>query len=108
MTSKSRNLFIIISFLVLFAACSGGPSIQSVKDDKVTISAAPEDFLEAYEMAQKECKINNKSASYIADQTSSLKTVAFDCIGEEVDTVAEAEAETQPEIDTTSEEVTTQ
>ena len=106
MAFKSRNLFIIISLLLLFVACSGGPSIQSVKDDKVTLSAAPEDFLEAYGMAQKECKINNKSASYIADQTSSLNTVAFDCVGEEVDTVAEAE--TQSEIDTTSEEVTTQ
>lgn len=110
MDSKNRNLFIIFCSFVLITACSSGPSIKSVKDDKVIVSALPKNFLEAYQLAQKECKENDKSASYIADPASSLKEVAFDCVGQEIETVTEAEVETeiQTEMETTSAEEPTQ
>lgn len=104
MNSKNRNLFIIFCFFVLITACSSGPSIQSAKEDQVIISASPKSFVEAYGMAQKECSKNDKSASYIAEPSSSLKKVAFSCVGQKVEPVAE----TQTEVETTAEEETTQ
>lgn len=100
MDSKNRNLFIIFCSFVLITACSSGPSIKSAKDDKVIISAIPENFLEAYQLAQKECKKNDKSASYIADPASDLKEVAFDCVGEETEAVVEPEVEVETEVET--------
>lgn len=89
MSAKNRNLFIIFCFFVLITACSSGPSIQSVKDDKVIISTQPESFVEAYGMAQKECQKNEKSALYIAEPSSSLKQLAFNCVGQAVEATPE-------------------
>ncbi len=104
MNSINRNLLVIFCFFVLITACSGGPSIQSAKEDQVIISAPPKSFVEAYGMAQKECSKNDKSALYIAEPTNSLKKVAFNCVGQTVEPVAE----TQTEVETTAEEEATQ
>lgn len=89
---------------MIFTACSSGPSIQSANQDKVIISAQPESFVEAYEMAQNECNKNDKTALYVADPSSSLKKVEFNCVGQAV----EAVTETQTEVETVIEEETTQ
>ncbi|HIF50391.1 MAG TPA: hypothetical protein EYQ42_02460 [Thiotrichaceae bacterium] len=94
MNSLYRNLFVIFSFITLITACSSQISVDDVTDNKVVISAPPEKFTEAYDMAKRECQKNTKIAQYITDETSDLNEVAFNCISAEELAAAEA-AETQ-------------
>ena len=95
MKSQNRSLFVIFCFIVLITACSNQPTIQSVTSDKVVIKAPPEKFVDAYDMAKKECEKNTKQAQYITDDTAGLEVVAFNCVGEEVE-VATEETEEAP------------
>ena len=85
MNTQNRNLFVTFCFIVSIAGCSNGPSIQSVTDDKVVISAQPEAFVQAFELARKECQKSDKFAQYISDETTSLKEVAFNCVAPETE-----------------------
>jgi len=94
MNTPNRIIFVIICFLMLITACSNGPTILSATADKVVIKAQPESFVAAYEVAQKECKKdteNIKNAKYIADETTGLKEVAFNCVDEQEEVAAATE-----------------
>ncbi len=88
MNTRYRNLFLIFCFIVLITGCSNQASIKSATDDKVVIKAQPKYFTEAYYMAQKECQKNTNNAKYVTDETAELGVVAFDCVGQEVETEA--------------------
>jgi predicted metallo-beta-lactamase superfamily hydrolase len=103
MSTRNRNLFVIFYCIVLITACSNQLSIQSTSDDKVVISGPPEKFVDAYEMAKKECQKNTKNAEYITDETASLNLVAFNCVGQEVETETVAETATEAETETATE-----
>jgi hypothetical protein len=98
MRTQNKNIGTILCFFILITACSNGPSIRSVKNDKVVISVEPKSFVEAYDLAQKECQKTDQNATYIADAAISLKEVVFDCVGNEE--VAAATAETESSSDT--------
>lgn len=110
MNTRNRNLFAIISFIVLIAGCSNEPSIKSVTGDKVVISGHPEKFVDAVDMARKECQKNDKVAEYIPDEKAALDVVEFKCVSQEeiaaaeaaAATAAGADAQTQPETGATT------
>jgi hypothetical protein len=89
-----RNLLVIFCFIVLITACSNQVSIQSITSDMVVVKAPPENFIDAYDAAKKECEKNTKKAEYIPDDTVGLEIVAFNCVGEEV-AVEEIATETE-------------
>jgi predicted metallo-beta-lactamase superfamily hydrolase len=111
MNTRKRSLFAITCFILMITGCSNDLTIKSASSDKVVIVGNPANFTEAYEMAQKECQKHTKSAIYITDETADLDVVAFECVGEEVETeVAESETqaeeapiETEAEVQTTEE-----
>ncbi len=94
MNSQNRSLFIIFCSVVLITACSNQVSIQSITSDMVVVKAPPENFIDAYDAAKKECEKNTKKAEYIPDDTVGLEIVAFNCVGEEV-AVEEVATETE-------------
>lgn len=96
MNTQNRNLLVIFCFIVLITGCSNHASITSVTSDKVVIKAPPEEFVDAYGVAQKECQKNTKNAKYETDETTALEVVAFNCVGEEAEEVA-TETEAAPE-----------
>ena len=99
----NHSLFLIFSFfLLLMTGCSNQVAIKSATPDTVVITGPSEKFVDAYHMAQKECQKDAKNASYIADATADLGIVTFNCVGEEVAT------ETQTEADAETEETTVQ
>ncbi len=91
---------------MLMTACSNQLTIQSVTTDKVVIKAPPENFIDAYEVAKKECEKNTKKAEYITDDTAGIEVVSFNCVGEEV--IAEQVATENEEAPAESEEVSPQ
>jgi hypothetical protein len=91
MNTTYINKFVVLSFIMLNAACSTGPTIDSATSDMVVISAPSEQFVEAYDMAKKECLKYTKTAHYITDQTADLGIVSFNCIGEEIEEEVVAE-----------------
>jgi hypothetical protein len=99
MNTRNRKLLVIFCFVVLITACSNHPILQSATSDMVVIKAQPEMFVDAYEMAEKECQNYTKNAEYIPDETVDIKIVAFNCVGVEAEEVAteteEAPAETE-------------
>ncbi len=119
MNTRNIYLFASLCFSILLAACSNGPVIKSATKDKVDISSPPEQFIEAYDLAKKECEKYTKTTQYIPDNTVDLKDVAFECVGEDIEVVAEAtepveetateveevmpDAETEVEVETESE-----
>jgi len=101
MKTQNINLFIILCLSILVTACgSNSPVITSATADKVEIKSPPDQFIEAYDLAKKECDKNTKTAHYIQDNTVSLEEIAFDCIGEEVEVAVE---ESEPVEDATTE-----
>jgi hypothetical protein len=96
MNMQHRNLLATFCFIVLITACSNEPSIISATPDRVVVTGPPEKFVAAYDKAKKECEKNTKNAIYIADTEADLKEVAFDCIGEEAEVVAETTTEEEP------------
>lgn len=110
MTMLNRNLLLIFSFITIFSACSNQVTIKSSTPDKVVISAPAEKFVEAYDVAKKECEKNTKIAQYIPDETKDLREVSFNCFGEdpeEVATAENAEEDTIPEEEPVLEETNT-
>jgi predicted metallo-beta-lactamase superfamily hydrolase len=96
MNSRKRSLFAITCYILMIAGCSNDLTIKSASSEKVVIAGDPKYFTEAYEMAKNECEKHTKSATYITDETADLNVVAFQCIGEEVETeVAESEAQSE-------------
>ena len=100
MNTRNINLIAIFCFSILLTACGSGPVIKSATKDKVEISSPPEQFIEAYDLAKKECGKHTKTTQYIPDNTVDLKDVAFDCIGEDIEVVAET---TEPVEETATE-----
>ncbi len=103
MNTQNRKLLTAFCFIVLVTACSNDPKIMSSTSDRVVIDAPAEKFLDAYNLAKKECEKNTKTAHYIADDSSDLDVVAFNCIGQEEDVVAEATSEESPAAETNTE-----
>lgn len=100
MNTGNRRLFIIACYILLITGCSNEPSIKSATADKVIISGPPEMFTPAYELANKECEKNTKTAQYIQDHSTSLKEVAFNCVGPETEeATVEAATDTDTEED---------
>lgn len=95
MNTRNTNIFVVLCAITLLSACSNEPSIKSASMDKVTIGAPANKFLEAYDLAKKECQKNTRKAIYITDETADLKEVSFECIGEEEKVVADAETNTE-------------
>lgn len=93
MNIYNRKLLTVFCLSALVTACSNDPKIKSASADKVIISAPTEKFLGAYDLAKKECEKNTKTAHYIADDTADLEILAFDCVGQEEEVVAEAASE---------------
>jgi len=105
MNTRYINIFVIFCFIVLITGCSNQASIKSATPDKVVIKAQPNNFTEAYQMAQKECQKNTKDAEYIPDDIPGLEEVAFNCVGEEVATETEEAPEETEEVPTETEEI---
>lgn len=84
---------------MLVIACSSDPKVISSTDNQVVVKAKPESFLDAYDLATKECNKNTRIAQYITDGTDKMEEVAFDCFdpNPEAEVVADAEAEEQAE-----------
>ena len=112
MNTRNRNIFIIFCVFVLITACSNQLSIKSVSDDKVVISGPPEEFVNAFGLAKKQCEKNNKFAQYVPDETASLQEVTFNCVGEEaavepqIDTESQTETPTEMETEVMTEDET--
>ena len=106
--TQLRNLTILFILSVMVSACSNSPKIVSASEDKVILKAAPESYLDAYDMAKRECDKNARIAQYITDGTDSLNSVAFNCFdpNAEAEVVAEAEAETEIDVNAEAEAVT--
>ena len=112
MKLQLRNTAAILFCGVLISACSNSPKIVSATEVKVVLKAKPkaEIFLDAYDLAQEKCTIDERIAYpiYIADGTDSLEKVAFNCFdpNAEAEVVAEAEVESEAQIETAVEEET--
>ena len=100
MLIHTRNLIAIIFISTMMTACSNSPKIISASDDQIILKAKPESFLDAYDIAKRECDKNTRIAQYITDGTESLNEVAFSCF----DPNAEAEVIAEADVDTTAEE----
>ena len=84
---------IIISCLIVIAtACSNQPEIRSASEEQVVVQASPQDFIWAYDLAQRKCQANVRNANYVPNYSDDLKLVAFNCL--ELET-AEAIVETE-------------
>jgi hypothetical protein len=94
MNTRNRNLFVTFGFIVLITACSNEPKIKSATEDKVVVGASAEQFLDAFDLAKKECEKNTRTAHYIPDDNVDMEIVSFNCVGQEEEVVAEAEADT--------------
>lgn len=87
----------IIICSVLLTACSNYPKIISATETKVILESKPkpEFFLDAYDLAQKKCTTDERTAypTYITDGADSLNKIAFNCFdpNAEAEVVAEAE-----------------
>jgi len=104
MNTRNRDLIVITCFVVLITGCSNAPSIKSATADKVIISSPPGQFTTAYELANKECLKNIKTAKYMPDSTVGLKEVAFHCVGPETEEEAGATDEMTTEVEAKPEE----
>lgn len=89
MKIRTWHLFAIFCVVTMTSACSNDPMIKSSSSDQIIISAPPERFVAAFEIAKKKCEEHERKAQYAPDQATDLKTVAFNCLAPE----AEAEVE---------------
>ena len=101
---KPRNTIIVaIAFIsLMMSACSSSPKITSATEEQVVIKAKPEKFLDAYDIAKRECDKNARIATYITDGTDSLGEVAFNCFNPN----PEPEVVAESDVDTATEEIT--
>lgn len=102
MNIQIKDLTIIVLSGLLVSACSNSPKIVSSSDDQLVVKAEPESYLDAYDLATKECSKKARIAQYITNGTDSLDSVAFNCFDPNAETEATADAGTN--VETTSEE----
>ena len=89
---------------MMIFGCSNYPKIISSTDDQLVLKAKPESFVDAYDVAKKECDKNARIAQYISNGTDSLGEVAFNCFDPNAEAGVLAEAEVDTETETTIEE----
>lgn len=107
MNTRNRNLLVTFCFIALMTACSNEPSIKTASADKVVVGAPAKQFVSAYELANKACQKNTKTAHYIPDDNVDLEVVSFNCTGQEEEVIAETDATTE-EVTPEAEEVSAQ
>ena len=82
---------VVILFSFLISACSNQAEIISASEEKVIVKAPAGSFVEAYDLAKKECQKYTTSIAYATDESAPLEEVAFDCTGEKLEPVAEVQ-----------------
>lgn len=85
------KILAIILFSLLISACSNQAKIVSASEEKVIVNAPAENFVEAFDLAKKECQKYTTSIAYATNEAAPLEEVAFDCTGEKLEPVAEVQ-----------------
>ena len=105
MNIQNKNLFIIIFLTVLISACSNQPKVISATEDTVVVKAPANNFIEAYDLAKKECQKHTTSIEYSTNEEGPLEELAFNCTGEKIEPVAEAPQEATTPVEEVQTEV---
>lgn len=90
MNIQYKNIAIVL-FALLIAGCSNQAKIISASEEQVVVKAPAKNFVEAYDLAKKECQKYTTSIAYATDETTPLEEVAFDCTGEKLEPVVEVQ-----------------
>ena len=103
MNARYKKLFIFTMFSLLLSACNKHPTITSATADKIITRSQPEDFTDAYHLAQKECQKNTRNAEYVSNENNDLNILEFNCVDLQTGTETNTET-TEPETETSPEE----